>query len=210
MKKDLLVLTADADAEAVMNSVLLRCQSIGIRSISFDIRRHPNRDSGVFTGGAEFSRLLKDKYNHLIVLFDHHGSGCNKTHKACTEDLQKRLDQVSWSDCSFTAVLVPELEEWLWHNHASICTFFNIKQDDLDSVILEYCSRYDHPHPKGAAKSAPKELLDHVTLKILRKKHLIPREFKKIADQASLRQWQRSASFKQMVTALQSWFPSQV
>ncbi len=39
--KDLYVLTADADAEAVMRSVLNRYLSMKIRQINFDIDRNP-------------------------------------------------------------------------------------------------------------------------------------------------------------------------
>jgi len=42
--KDIFVLTADTDAQAVMNSALSRYQSLGIRKIAYDVDRNPMRD----------------------------------------------------------------------------------------------------------------------------------------------------------------------
>jgi len=43
--KDLLLYVADADAQAFMNSLLHKPLALGIRQITFDIERHPQRDS---------------------------------------------------------------------------------------------------------------------------------------------------------------------
>jgi hypothetical protein len=49
--KDLLVLTADADMQAVFRAILDRCDALGIRPISSAVDRHLYRDSGVFSDG---------------------------------------------------------------------------------------------------------------------------------------------------------------
>lgn len=73
--KDLFVLTADLDALAVMRAVPGRPQAIGIRPISFEIDRHPMRDSGVVSTGPELVRLRKTTFDRVLLLWDHHGSG---------------------------------------------------------------------------------------------------------------------------------------
>jgi len=73
--KDLYVLSADADAEAAMRSVLKRHRSLGIREITFDIGRNPMRDSGMVNTGPELVRLQKGKYKKALLMWDYHGSG---------------------------------------------------------------------------------------------------------------------------------------
>jgi hypothetical protein len=55
--KQLLVLTADAEAQAVMRSVLKRHQSLETGPICFGVERHPYKDSGIVQNGPELARL---------------------------------------------------------------------------------------------------------------------------------------------------------
>ena len=71
--RDLVVITADADMEAVMRAVLKRPQALGIRDIAFEVRRHDGRDAGVFQNGPEVTRTLKSDFDRLLMLWDHHG-----------------------------------------------------------------------------------------------------------------------------------------
>ena len=75
--KDLFVLTADSDAQAVMRSVLVRHKALGIRPIEAEVQRFPGRDSGMVKEGPEIVRALikKADYSRLILVWDHHGSG---------------------------------------------------------------------------------------------------------------------------------------
>lgn len=57
--KDLLVFAADADAEAFLRAVLSKPQALGIRPVTCDIKRHPQRDSGMVQSGAELVRMQK-------------------------------------------------------------------------------------------------------------------------------------------------------
>ena len=57
--KDLLIYVADADAEAFLRSVLVKHQALGIRAVTFDIMRHPQRDAGMVQTGAELARMQK-------------------------------------------------------------------------------------------------------------------------------------------------------
>ncbi len=57
MTKDLVVLVADAQQETVVNTLLQeRRQSLEIRAITFDIEKHPGKDSGVYSRGAEYCK----------------------------------------------------------------------------------------------------------------------------------------------------------
>ena len=69
--KDLFVLTADSDAQAVMRSVLVRHKALGIRPIEAEVQRFPGRDSGMVKEGPEIVRALikKADYSRLILVW---------------------------------------------------------------------------------------------------------------------------------------------
>jgi hypothetical protein len=75
--KDLFVLTADSDAQALIKAVLGRYRDLQIHPISFEIQRLTGRDSGMVKEGPEIARALvkKAEYSRLILVWDHDGSG---------------------------------------------------------------------------------------------------------------------------------------
>lgn len=113
--KDLLVYVADADALAFMEAILNRPQALGIRSVNFDIERHPLRDAGMVQSGAELARMKKGKYRRALLMWDHHGSGRDhrQTPAEVEKEIQDKLDSYTWSGNSAVTVLVPELEQWI-------------------------------------------------------------------------------------------------
>jgi hypothetical protein len=180
--KDLFVLTADADMQAVFWAVLGRFDALGIRPISSGVDRHVNRDPGVFGEGPEFIRrtIPKNDYSHFILALDHHGSGCNKPLAECAKALQARMDSCTFKDCSIVVLLDPELEEWLWHDPAAIPC----------SVV-------------AGTIPGPKERLRQVF-----KRKPLPRDFEQITAGADLQAWNSSPSFRILKTTLQNWFPA--
>jgi hypothetical protein len=131
--KDLLVYTADADAMAVMTAILARPLSLGIREITYDVKRHPGRDSGMYQTGAELARFEKGKYRKVLLMWDHHGSGRDhlETPEACVSAVERKLDDITWSGHRSAVVIDPELEEWLWHNTTSVHRHCGITQEQL-------------------------------------------------------------------------------
>ena len=68
--KDLLLYAADADVMAFMRSVLDKPSALDIRSLSFDIERHPQRDAGMVQSGAELVRMKKGRYGNALLIHD--------------------------------------------------------------------------------------------------------------------------------------------
>lgn len=206
--KDLFVMTADADAMAVMNSVLKRPESLGIRPITFEVIRHTMRDSGVIKDGPEISRMYKGKFAKTLMMWDYHGSGL-EARLSPTDSIarmQGRLDSVTWEGNSGAVVLVPELEEWLWRNTASLCSYLGVEQDKINSWLSEF----PHPGkrrlpPAALIESYPKELFEYICIGKI-KRTISPRDFEEIARVASLRAWQESESFARVVGLLRGWF----
>jgi len=179
--KDLFVLTADADMQAVFRVIFDRPDALGIRPISSNVDRHVNRDPGVFGDGPEFIRrtIPKNDYHRFILAFDHHGSGCNRPPEECAGTVRERLDSFTFKDRSAVVVIAPELEEWLWHDPTAITN-----RVEIDPT------------------SDPKERLRRVF-----KRKPLPRDFEQIAARANLQAWDSSPSFRIMKTTLQNWFP---
>lgn len=73
--KDLLLYVVDADAQAFLKALLCKPKALEIRPITFDIERHPQRDSGMVQSGAELTRMKKGEYHKALLTWNHHGSG---------------------------------------------------------------------------------------------------------------------------------------
>jgi len=175
--KDLYVLAADADMQAVFRAILRRPDELGISAIDSFVERHVGRDSGVFGNGPELVRAIpKSIYRHFILAFDHHGSGCNKHPDDCARAVQDRLDTYTFKGRSTVIVIAPELDEWLL-------------QDGSGSTIPD-----------------PKERLRQVFVSRL-KRGPRPQDFEEIAANASLQAWNSSLSFRILKETLQNWFP---
>ena len=132
---DLFVLTADADALAVMNAVLARPVELGIRPITFKVDRHFGRDPGLVKDGPELVRMKapKREFAKTILLWGYAGSGWERRYTpAQSEDrVQARLDGVTWKKHSRAVVLVPELEAWLCQDEAALARFPGVGTSSL-------------------------------------------------------------------------------
>ncbi len=205
---DLFVYTADADAQAVLRSILARPSALGIRKITHVVERHWGRDPGMVKDGPEFVRWLapKAKFRKVLLLWDYQGANWTHSPEECVARIHLRLDGVSWKDHSGAVVIVPELEEWFWHNTTSICKLLEIGERELSILIARYCHDKREEHEE-VMRTNRKELFRFVLYEKQQRKPL-PSDFEQIGKAASLRAWQKSSSFAQLVSILQDWFES--
>jgi len=90
--KDLIILVADLDTENVLLGLLPRLEHVyGTRKFTFDIKRHPYRDPGCFTGSTDFLRPFSIQYRHALVVFDREGSGQEKLMREAIEQKWNRI-----------------------------------------------------------------------------------------------------------------------
>ncbi|MCL5270837.1 MAG: hypothetical protein M1457_09885 [bacterium] len=89
IKKDLVVLVADQDAEFAVRALLTRLLALRIRDIEFKIVTHPYHDGSCRKDAAEYMRPYLDSYEHLLVLFDRHGSGRDQDAR---EDIERDVE----------------------------------------------------------------------------------------------------------------------
>ena len=205
--KDLLVYAADADAMAFMRAMLGKPQALGIRTISFDIERHPLRDAGMVQSGAELARMKKGSYHKALLMWDHHGSGRDhkQTPEAVQVDIQGKLDSYTWKDNSAVTILVPELEQWLWFCESAVAAHYAITATQLTQWVDERAAKLGKT-PAVLKNEQPKELFEHVVRERI-KQTISPRDFEEIGNRAGVNGLLECPSFSAIVGTLRAWFP---
>lgn len=205
--KDLLVYVADADALAFVRAVLNRPQALGIRPVTFDIERHPQRDAGMVQSGAELTRMKKGRYGKALLLWDHHGSG--RDHKQSPEqvarEIQDKLDSFTWSDNSATTVLVPELEQWLWFCESALAAYCGVTSLQLRHWVQESSTKLGRT-VEDLKQQQPKELFEAIVRERIRRT-ISPRDFDEIGQRASVNALLTCNSFAAIARTLRTWFP---
>jgi hypothetical protein len=206
--KDLLVFVADADAQAFMRGILEKPKALGIRSISFDIDRHPLKDPGMVQTGPELTRMKKEDYQKVLLMFDFHGSGRDhrETYGELREQMQARLDSLTWTGNSSVAVLVPELECWCWFCENAMRRHYKITENNMVQWTSQQAKRLGMS-VDDLKLQQPKELFEYVVKGCLRRT-ISPRDFHEIGRLASIRALLACDSFQSIFSALRGWFPS--
>jgi hypothetical protein len=205
--KDLFVFTADADAQAVVRSILARPQSIGIRPVTWEVDRHTGRDSGMIKDGPEIIRMRvrKTEFSKVILIWDYHGSGWeSKPPRQSRDAIRLRLRQVTWDEHSDAVVVVPEIEEWLWRDPVTLARYLGIDDAQLQQYVESFAAK-QNADAETCKADYPKELFEYSVYRSRRRKPL-PEDFKLIAANADLHAWQTSETFGTFIQILRDWF----
>ena len=199
---DLFVLVADLDMANALEGLLSRSGDLGIRDVTFDIRRHPDRDSGCRTGSVEYLRPYLNRYDHALIVFDRHGCGDNRPRQDIQRYVDDRLARNGWERRAKAIVIDPELEAWTWSASPAV------------SRILGWGGRYPALRrwlggqglwPRGHSKPpepkrAMREVMQH------RRIRLSARRFSELAENTDFDGCQDPA-FNELRQTLQAWFP---
>ena len=207
--KDLFVLTSDADAQALIGAVLKRHRALRTRAITATVERFVGRDSGMVKDGPEIVRFLvrKDEYSRVILIWDHQGSGWEKLKpEVAVSRIQQRLNGVTWADNSAAHVVVPELEEWLWHCPASLAGCVGLRMAEFNSLTEESATHLGGPRER-CCREKPKELFEEILYRQKRRRPL-PEDFAMLGSSAKVDQLCASPTFARLIEILRSWFPA--
>ena len=202
----LIVLAADKHIAASLEVLIgQRRADLGIRPISFDVRRHPESDPGCRTKAVEFLRPLTNQYRWALVVFDHQGCGSKAPREEIQQEVELGLERNGWQGRSKAIVIAPELESWVWSPTDDVARALGWGRDfDQLRAWLEdtglWPGRQSKPtDPKEATRQA---LRRH-------RKVLSSALFKELA--ASIRfDGCCDPAFNELQTILQAWFPQHV
>ncbi len=207
-KKDLLVIVADLDADNVMQSLLNRHPAFQIKKVNYEIFRHPEHDPGCRGKGVDFARTFCKQYDHLILMFDHHGAGADKT---TPEDLEKKLESElsinGWKDNRAAVIVIqPELEAWVWGDSKQVdqvCGWSSRIPSLRQWLVAEGDLETEQSKPKDP-KSAFKKVLKNAKPR----KQFSAAIFRELGEKVSFRNCQDRA-FNKLKSTLSNWFPVQ-
>ena len=199
----LLVLAADRDIEEALKAILDRPESLGMRRVLFECRRHPNRDAGCRANAADFLRPFQRSFSHAIVVFDRAGCGSSEPRSVIEQHVQFELARNGWQDRGNAIVIDPELEVWLWSNSPAVLRGlgWNGGYGELKSW-LQRENVWDH---SSAKPDKPKAALDRTLRRTRRRRSA--RVYGEIAASVSLARCQDPA-FGKLRATFQDWFPS--
>jgi len=210
---DLVVVTPDGAYHLVLNALLDRTESLGIRPVKRQLLKDPLHDSsGDLTN---LLRPLRRGYHRALVIRDLAGSGWEKHGVQGLEDhLYKQLRSLDWAEKDCAAIVVePEIESWL-----------RMPSPHLDRLLTERARRNRELDTSGQREKLSELIERHGGLanngKPLQPKEVfedflfyfgIPRSnslYQRLAQQESLTNCM-TPSFIRLRNKLQTWFPAQ-
>lgn len=203
--KDLIIVVADSEMDFVMHSLLeQRHQSLGIRQIAFDIKRHIHRDAGCLTDCHNYLREDLRYYHYSMVIFDKEGCGREQYSRTEIElEVEDRLSINGWSDRCAAIVIDPELEAWVWSDSSEVDMIFGWK--DRTPPLREWIkSKTPYWPVENLKPERPKEALQSA-MKAVRQP-FSSRLFSDLAQAVSLQRC-IDPSFLKFKNILTKWFP---
>ena len=199
---DLFVLAADLDMANALEGLLSRSGELGIRDVTFDVRRHPDRDNGCRTGSVEYLRPYLDRYDHALIVFDRHGCGDNRPRQDVQRTVEDRLARNGWGRRAKATVIDPELEAWTWSASPAVSRIlgwggrYSALRRWLGGQGLWPRGRSKPPDPKRAMR----EVMRHKRIR------LSARRFSELAENADFDGCEDPA-FIAFRKTLRDWFP---
>ncbi len=207
-KKDLLVIVADLDAENVMEALLERHQAFQIKKVECEIRRHNGRDPGCRGKGVSFARSFCNQYHHMILMFDHEGSGAERIPPEELENqLETELASNGWEDNRATVIVIhPELEAWVWGDSKQVdqvCGWSSQIPSLRQWLLAEANTETERSKPKD-----PKTTFKKALKNAKPRKQFSAALFRELGEKVSFKNCQDRA-FNKLKTTLKNWFPIQ-
>jgi hypothetical protein len=205
--KDLIVLVADSDQKALIETFIKRLiRTNAISTITFEVIKNPMRDPGNFNDSPDFLRHHIRNFRFAIVLFDFEGSGANAKFNNRTDaenDLEKRLARNGWKNKSAVIIIEPEIEIWLWANKYSVANAIGWKGKEQGIPLHKWLEINGWLSTGKTKPFRPKECYEEVLKRIN-----VPRSssiFSKIADSVSYNGC-IDESFQKFFNILKNWF----
>lgn len=113
---DLVVLTADKDAEFALRGLLSRPARLAMRPIRAHYLTQYPRDGGCFRTCHDLLRGHIRRAGHALVMLDWEGCGRETTQSRSSveTEIEERMKANGWDRRVAAVVIDPELESWVW------------------------------------------------------------------------------------------------
>ena len=204
--KDLIVLTADSQAQRTIETLLqFRRPSLEIGDISFEVHRHPHQDSGCRTTPGQVLNPLRSGFNKTMVVFDLEGSGAgNVSAEELESQIERQLEASGWVPDNVALVVIePELEAWVFG--ASWRHLRDAVRWSQPEPVRAWLESQEFLQPGVLKPSDPKAAFEALlSLQRIRRSGDL---FVQLAKRVSLARCQDRA-FQKFRATLQRWFPA--
>lgn len=204
---DLMVLVADLDIEQAVRGLLSRPHHIKVKSLTFEVRRHPNRDAGCRTQAAAYLRPFFARYRRALVVFDLHGSGSRVSREDTQHAVEHQLRTNGWGERSKAIVIEPELEAWVWTRspHVSRAMGWESRYDQLRAWLeAEGLWPSDLPKPPDPKRAMQRAMAQAGLRKRVRRSAAKFHDLGRGLDTERC----KDPAFGEMRATLQAWFPA--
>lgn len=205
--KDLVCWIPCKDIEATLDSLLTRrTESLGIRPISKDIFKDPNRDSGCWLHGAQNLAAARASYRHGLLVLDQSWDGNPACSALDLEDrIRSRFHEHGIKDWADVVVIDPEVEIWVWTRSPHL---LKILGWNGDHAAMKAWLEGKGLWPIGIAKPPdPKKAFEALAFR--GQVRLSSSLFRQLAEEMSFRHC-HDASFLRLQRILRTWFPIEV
>lgn len=202
MRGDLFVLVSDQDMLQAVEGLLSRPKSLNMAPVSFEVRRHPGRDSGCRISAADYLRAFVESYRYAIVMFDLDGSGSHRSRIETQQEVDRGLNLRGWEQRSKCIVIEPELEAWVWSRSERVPEVLGWlgRYTELQAWLHEQGLWPEHSHKPPNPKEAMRRTMQRT------RSRRSPRKFFELASRASVRGCE-DPSFGEFKRTLRTWFP---
>lgn len=212
--QDLVVLVADGAIQQVVQTLLkTRQESLGIRSVGYEVVRDALHDSGSESKAVDLLRGYCRSHQYALLIRDLEGSGWEDEGAASMEQkFTAALEANGWHGRVATIVLEPEIEVWLRFDSPAFTGLIKgqarMRREDGDAEIKATAAR--HAQRTGGCTDInkpvrPKEVFESVLADygVIRSNSL----YGHLAERESLKVCQ-VPSFVRLKSQLTDWFAS--
>jgi hypothetical protein len=202
-KKDLVVLTADKDANLGIGALLNRQVELGTRPFTFECVAHPKHDSGVFMSAHHFLRPFLRYFEYALVVLDLEGCGQEKLGRERVERrIRENLSVNGWDDRCKVVAIEPEPESWVWDDSLRITTVLKwdrhrLKEWLVQKEFLASMTAVKPARPKEAFRAAMRAAKQQMSSSV----------FQDLAKSANIAGC-TDAAFLKFVGTFRAWFPA--
>jgi len=202
-QKDLVLLTADKNAEYLLRGLFSRSHSLGIRSVSTDFFRHGDRDPGCLRDCHKFLLPFIRTHSHALVVFDREGCGREaRDRKELEVEVEERLCETGWGNRATAIVIDPELENWVWTTSPHVDAVLG--WTNAQPALRAWLTKNGLLTEEQAKPSRPKEAMQSALFSVRK-----PRSsalYHQLASRVSFSGCTDPA-FCKLRSVLQAWFP---